>query len=68
MGVLGGINANVRNAPQGTTASASRNASGGFDIEVMLGEVDKYLGAQVGGGQGQLYAGMKGRFGLSEGV
>jgi len=68
MGVLGGINVNVGNAPQGTTASASRNASGGFDIEVMLGEVDKYLGAQVGGGQGQLYAGMKGRFGLSEGV
>lgn len=68
MGVLGGINVNVRNAPQGTTASASRHASGGFDIEVMLGEVDKYLGAQVGGGQGQLYAGMKGRFGLSEGV
>ncbi len=68
VGVLGGINVNVRNAPQGTTASASRNASGGFDIEVMLGEVDKYLGAQVGGGQGQLYAGLKGRFGLSEGV
>lgn len=67
-GALGGVNVNIRNAPQGTTASATRNPSGGVDLEVILGEVDKYLGGQVGGGQGQLYAGIKGRFNLSEGV
>lgn len=68
IGTLGGVNVNIRNAPQGTTASASRNSSGGVDLEVILGEVDKFLGGQVGGGQGQLYAGIKGRFNLSEGV
>lgn len=68
LAALGGVNVNIRNAPQGTTASASRNSSGGVDLEVILGEVDKLLGGQVGGGQGQLYAGIKGRFNLSEGV
>jgi len=63
---LGGININVSNAPPGTTASASRNAEGGLDINVLLGEIDKFLGGQVSGGQGDLYAGMKGRFGLQE--
>lgn len=67
-GAMGEINLNIRNAPPGTTAGASRNASGGFDIDVMLGEMDKYLGGQVGGGQGALYGALKGRFNLSEGV
>lgn len=66
VGVAGGINIKVTNAPPGTTATASRTSGGGFDIEVLLGEVDKYLGGQVGGGQGGLYAGMKSRFGLQE--
>ncbi|TDB28406.1 phage tail tape measure protein [Stenotrophomonas sp. ATCM1_4] len=68
MGVLGGINVNVRNAPQGTTASASRNASGGVDVEVLLGEFEQHMAGRVGNGQGPLYGAMKGRFNLSEGV
>lgn len=68
VGVLGGINVNVRNAPQGTTASASRNASGGVDVEVLLGEFEQHMAGRVGNGQGPLYGAMKGRFNLSEGV
>ena len=66
VGALGGINIKVSNAPAGTTATASKGSGGGLDIEVMLGQVDKFLGGQVAGGQGDLYANLKGRFGLQE--
>lgn len=65
-GAPAGINITVSNAPAGTTASASKGAGGGLDIEVMLGQVDKFLGGQIAGGQGDLYSNLKGRFDLQE--
>ncbi len=64
----GAINVRVMNAPAGTTASASRNSQGGFDIEVLLGQVDSYIGGQVANGQGSTYAAMGSRFGLKDSV
>lgn len=64
----GAINVRVMNAPAGTTASASRNSQGGFDIDVLLGQVDSYIGGQVASGQGSTYAAMGSRFGLKDSV
>lgn len=64
----GAINVRVMNAPAGTTASASRNSQGGFDIAVLLGQVDSYIGGQVASGQGSTYAAMGSRFGLKDSV
>jgi len=58
----------VRNAPAGTTASASKNDKGGVDIDVLLGQVDSYIGGQVASGQGSTYAAMGSRFGLKDSV
>lgn len=57
-----------QNAPPGTSASASPNDEGGFDIEVMLGEVDRYIGGQIAQGSGRTYAGIKQRFGSRDQV
>lgn len=66
---LGGdINVNVRNAPPGTTASASRNDNGGFDVDVLLGQVDSFIGGQIAAGAGATYANIKGRFGAKDAV
>lgn len=62
------INVNVRNAPPGTTASASRNDSGKFDVDVILGQVDSYIGGQIAAGAGATYANIKGRFGAKDAV
>lgn len=62
------INVRVMNAPAGTTASASRNGQGVIDIEVLLGQVDSYIGGQVASGQGSTYAAMGSRFGLKDSV
>lgn len=64
----GSINVRVLNAPEGTTASASRNEQGGFDIDVLLGQVDNFIGGRIAGGSGATYSGMKGRFGLKDSV
>jgi len=64
----GSINVRVLNAPEGTTASASRNEQGGFDIDVLLGQVDSFIGGRIAGGSGATYSGMKGRFGLKDSV
>lgn len=66
---LGGdINVNVRNAPPGTAASASRNDNGGFDVDVLLGQVDSFIGGQIAAGAGATYANIKGRFGARDAV
>jgi len=64
----GSINVRVLNAPEGTTASASRNTQGGFDIEVLLGEIDAHLGGRIAAGSGAAYMGIKNRFGLGDNV
>ncbi len=64
----GSINVRVLNAPEGTTASANRNEQGGFDIDVLLGQVDSFIGGRIAGGSGATYSGMKGRFGLKDSV
>jgi len=65
---MGDINIRVSNAPEGTTATASRNRGGGLDVEVILGQFDKALGARVEAGEGSLYAALKGRFDLRDTV
>ena len=64
----GAINVRVMNAPAGTTATASRNGSGGLDIDVLLGQVDQFIGGRIAGGTGSSYSAIKGRFGLGDSI
>lgn len=68
-GPIGGaVNIKVSNAPAGTTATASRNGSGGLDIDVLLGQVDQFIGGRIAGGTGSSYSAIKGRFGLGDSI
>ncbi|MBN5011509.1 phage tail tape measure protein [Stenotrophomonas maltophilia] len=64
----GAVNIKVSNAPAGTTATASRNGSGGLDIDVLLGQVDQFIGGRIAGGTGSSYSAIKGRFGLGDSI
>lgn len=52
-------------APEGTTATARQNSSGGFDLSVMLGHIRKDIAADIASG-GVNAAAIKGRFDLRE--
>ncbi|HEL3863064.1 TPA: phage tail tape measure protein [Stenotrophomonas maltophilia] len=64
----GSINVRVINAPPGTSATATPNGQGGFDIDVLLGQVDSFIGGQVASGQGSTYSAVKNRFGVKDSV
>ncbi len=68
VGGVAALNVRVMNAPAGTTASASRNRDGGFDIDVMLGQVDKFIGGRISGGSGTTYSAIRDRFGLKDSI
>lgn len=53
--VVGVINVCVMNVLVGIIVSVFCNSQGGFDIEVLLGQVDSYIGGQVVSGQGLMY-------------
>jgi len=61
-------NIQISNAPAGTTASVRPDGRGGFDMDVILGQVDGWLGGQIAQGSGQTYGALKGRFGLGDAV
>ncbi|MDV3469004.1 phage tail length tape measure family protein [Stenotrophomonas sp. C3(2023)] len=64
------VNVTINNAPAGTSAEASvtQGANGEMNIEVMLKQVDQYIGSNIASGTGATYAGAKARFGLQEAV
>ena len=62
------ININVTGNANVESASARPNGSGGFDIDVILKQVDQFIGGNVASGVGATYAATKGRFGLREPV
>ena len=62
------INISLIGAPEGTTATAKQNGSGGFDMEVILGMVDRGLASRVSMGASQTGAAMKNRYGVREAV
>ncbi|MCU1021487.1 phage tail tape measure protein [Stenotrophomonas maltophilia] len=64
----GSINVRVINAPPGTSATATPKGQGGFDIDVLLGQVDSFIGGQVASGQGSTYSAVKNRFGVKDSV
>jgi lambda family phage tail tape measure protein len=68
VGGVAALNVRVMNAPAGTTASASRNRDGGFDIDVMLGQVDKFIGGRISSGSGTTYSAIRDRFGLKDSI
>lgn len=59
------ININLHGAPEGTTASARANGSGGFDLEVMMGQIRRDIAGDVAGG-GVVASAIKGRFDTKE--
>lgn len=67
VGPFGAVNIQFSNAPAGTTASASRS-SDGLNIEVLLGQVDQFIGGRVASGTGSTYSAIRGRFGLGDSV
>lgn len=62
---FGALNVIVKNAPAGTTATATRGP-GGVDVEVLLGQLDDALGGRIASGTGTTYGAMRGRFGLED--
>ncbi len=64
------VNVIINNAPAGTSAEASvtQGANGEMNIELMLKQVDQYIGSNIASGTGATYAGAKARFGLQETV
>ncbi|PKH75828.1 phage tail tape measure protein [Stenotrophomonas sp. Betaine-02u-21] len=62
---LGAVNVIVKNAPAGTTATATRGP-GGVDVEVLLGQLDDALGGRIASGTGSTYGAMRGRFSLED--
>lgn len=60
------INLNIHGAQGGAETETRPNAQGGFDIDVILKQVDSYIGGNVSSGSGSTYSAMKGRFGLRE--
>lgn len=62
------FNINVHNAPAGADVQTKRNSGGGFDIDVILKQVDQYIGSGIASGTGSTYAASKGRFGLRDAV
>lgn len=62
---FGALNVIVKNAPAGTTATATRGP-GGVDVEVLLGQLDDALGGRIASGTGSTYGAMRGRFGLED--
>lgn len=60
------ININVTGGGEVESATARPNASGGFDLDMVLKQVDQYIGSSVAGGTGSTYAGIRGRFGMKD--
>lgn len=59
----------IQNAPPGTEVSEPRqNSMGGFDMSVIIGQIEKQIGGNIAQGTGAAYSGVKGRFNLRDAV
>lgn len=59
----------IQNAPPGTTASDPRqNSMGGFDMTVIVGQIEKQIGGNIAQGSSPVLAGIKGRLDVRERV
>lgn len=61
------VNITLVGAPEGTTATASQNGQGGFDVEVMMGQIKKSVAGDIAQG-GVVWNAMKNRGGLRDAV
>lgn len=62
------VTVNVHGAPGGASATARRNEAGGIDIDVLLDQVDRYIGSNIANGTGSTYQAQKSRFRLSDAI
>lgn len=62
------VNVNLIGAPEGTTASARPNGSGGFDLEVIVGQLEGRMASNYAQGYGPLYSAVKSRHALKDAV
>lgn len=60
------ININVQGNANVESATARQNQSGGFDIDVILKQVDSHIAGGIATGTGQTGRAMKSRYGLKE--
>lgn len=60
------ININVAGNANVESATARKNPSGGFDIDVILRQVDSHIAGGIATGTGQTGRAMKSRYGLKE--
>lgn len=68
-GVMGSpvVNITLVGAPEGTTATASQNGQGGFDVEVMMGQIRKDIAGNIASG-GVVGSAIKNRYNVGERV
>ena len=62
------VNINVQGNANVESATARQNQSGGFDVDVILKQVDSYVAQGIATGTGQTGRAMKSRYGLKEQV
>lgn len=62
------ININLIGAPEGSTATARQNGSGGFDLDVIIKQVEGQIASNYSQGSGSLYPAVKNRHGLKDAV
>jgi lambda family phage tail tape measure protein len=62
------VNVAINNAPPGTVGEArvTHGPNGEMNIDVLLKQVDQYIGGSIANGSGATYAAQKSRFGLRE--
>jgi len=61
------VNVTLIGAPEGTTASARPNGSGGFDLEVMMGQIRRDIAGDIANG-GMVATAIKSRMDVKERV
>ncbi|MFC4729087.1 phage tail length tape measure family protein [Coralloluteibacterium thermophilus] len=62
------VNIHLHGAPEGATATARQNDTGGFDVEVMLNQIENRMASRIAQGTGSMYVAQKARFGLKDRV
>lgn len=62
------IHISLIGAPKDSTATARRNSSGGFNLEVLIGQLDGAMAQRVDDGSSKTLVALKGRLGLRDAV
>lgn len=62
------VTVNIHNAPGGADVQSKRNGSGGFDIDVILKQIEGGIASNVAAGASPINASLQGRYGLRTAV